>query len=251
MSSCPVTPLVDLHFALRIRPADEARLREHLPSCADCRGRYERQLLLARLDPSAPSAQRRLGRALGIREPEESRLFSSLPRLVPGLALASAGLIALLLMSPGSSPEEEFQARGAPPAAAEAALEVFELSSSGPPRRVEGKVRSGAELAFTYTNAAGHPYLLLYAVDEHGHVYWYAPTWTDPSSRPTALAVSHSHVEQELPLATAHRFDGRRLSLRAVFTKEAVDVVEAERRIASGRPAAAGEEVTLELEVEQ
>ena len=61
-----VRDLVDAHFAGRIAPVRERRMREHLPGCASCSRYYEKHLVLASLDPRAPSAQERMAVGLGI-----------------------------------------------------------------------------------------------------------------------------------------------------------------------------------------
>ncbi len=61
MTACPMHHLIARHFTRRIRPAEETELRQHLPTCKVCHAYYERHLMLARLDPSAPSAEERSG----------------------------------------------------------------------------------------------------------------------------------------------------------------------------------------------
>src|SRR4051812_48559833 len=63
--ACSRRPLVDRHFQLQTTPEEERALREHLPGCESCGARYARQLVLARIAPSAPSAEDRLGAGLG------------------------------------------------------------------------------------------------------------------------------------------------------------------------------------------
>ena len=67
MRGCDVRRLVDRHFAGSIAPRDEHTLREHLPSCVSCFARYERQLVLAKLDPrrlpASPGAARARARS--------------------------------------------------------------------------------------------------------------------------------------------------------------------------------------------
>ncbi len=66
--SCPERAKVDLHFERRISVDDERAMREHLPSCAECKKRYERQLLLEKLDPAAAGPGARLARGLGLED---------------------------------------------------------------------------------------------------------------------------------------------------------------------------------------
>ena len=63
--------LVDGHFTKGLSPANEARLRAHLPACAGCRDGYEAYQAAERLDPKAQEPRQRLATALGL--PSESK----------------------------------------------------------------------------------------------------------------------------------------------------------------------------------
>ncbi|AKQ70159.1 hypothetical protein A176_007071 [Myxococcus hansupus] len=217
---CDLLPLVDRHFSARITPPDERRMREHLQDCAHCRERYERQLLLARLDPSAPDARTRLARGLGLEARRPASFWqrmrhrmgapreSATPaRLAPGGAARNGTSVPdrpALNPDTSAAPTSGHPVRGdtrprssgkeglrgwllAPVAVAGLALLVVRLPSA-----------STDPLGFTARgagNAAAQARLLAYAVAPGGHTRLLGPTL-----RP----------EQELAFAfrnpDAHRF---------------------------------------------
>ena len=174
MTDCALQTLVDRHFGGRSRLATDRQLREHLPTCATCRTRYDRQLLLARLDPRAPSAEDRLARGLG---------FSPAPKRYRYLLPAFAAVALCFAVWPRSA---GFQARGTPEQ-----LFVYRVRAGQAPAQVSGEIAPGDELAFAYANAR-HRHLLIYGVDEHGHVYWYHPAWPDGAAAPIAISTDSS-----------------------------------------------------------
>jgi hypothetical protein len=212
---------IDAHFAGRGSRADEAALRAHLPTCARCQRRYERHLLLTRLDPRAPSAEDRLARGLGLgRRPR--------PRLAWGLPALAVGVVALALWWPraGGPDGADFAARG--PAPAPAVL-VYTVPADGAVRPAGPRIARGDELAFAYTNPSGKRYLLVYGVDEHGHVYWFHPAWPVGAPPPSAVAARSGPGPHELPEAVRHRYDGHHLRITAALSDERLGVDAVER----------------------
>jgi hypothetical protein len=226
-TACTLHSLVDRHFAGRIRPADERRLREHLSGCAGCRDRYERHLLLSRLDPRALPAQERLGRALGLdgREPR-SRLW------VPALgALAVACLALLMVRLPGAG-QEGFTARGSGVDPLAESLVVYAVGPQGP-APAGASLGAHQELAFAYRNPEARRYLMVFAVDEEAHVFWYHPSWTDPGEDPAAIPLQPGEALHELPEAISQPLPVGRLTVYGVFLDEPLTVRQVEERLAA------------------
>jgi hypothetical protein len=245
------------HFAGAGVPDAEQEMRAHLPTCSDCHALYERHLLLASLDPAGVPLETRLARGLGIRPARVPR------RAFFGwLSLCGAAVAALLLMfntrgTPGESgpaprsvtPETPGLAvpsgagvasRGAPAnvAAARAPeVEVYRIFTgrrgSNTSEKADDFVYAGDELAFAYRNPARKRRLLVFAVDEHGHVYWYHPGWSDAGQNPTAVPISAEPGRHELPAAVLHKFDGERIMIHALFTDRELSVRQIEAAVAS------------------
>jgi hypothetical protein len=236
---------VDRHFEGTLGPAAERTMREHLGTCADCHGYYERHLLLAGLDPKALGPKDRLARGLGVTLPK--------PNWWAGGALVLAAAAVLVAVAPrlGTGLDDDgFTPRGGgtlaqPPVE----LRVFEVVG-GKAEPVTDRVTDGSELAFSYENRAGRARLLVFAVDERQQIYWFFPAWQDPATNPQAIAIERADAPRELKEAVRHRFGGERLTLRAVFTDEAVTVREVERRLKAGEPVSPGsQEKSLSLSV--
>lgn len=217
--TCSQRSLIDDHFAGHSRPTAERELRAHLTGCTSCSAYYERHMLLARLDPSAASLETRLARGLGLSTRRRWPIV-----LVPLVATATAVL--LFVLGPRAQ-TEEFTPRGGT-LEERASISVYRLPAGGAPILATETVAPDDELAFTYTNPRGWSHLVVFGVDEHQHVYWFHPLWTDAKENPTAITVETSAIPRELPSAIAHDLDGRTLEVHAIFTDRPISVREVE-----------------------
>ncbi|QDE72179.1 hypothetical protein BHS09_37315 [Myxococcus xanthus] len=242
--SCALLPLVDRHFSGRIAPLDERRMREHLPDCAHCRERYERQLLLARMDPSAPDARTRLARGLGLGasalprpEGRASDARANAPHwwhlaLVP---VAVACLTMLVVRLPSAATDDTgFTARGAGNAAAQARLLAYAVTPGGHTTLLGPTLRPEQELAFAFRNPDAHRFLMVFARDTAGRVYWYHPSWADPASNPSAIPIPDGDTLRELPEAISHPLAPGALTLHAVFLESPLTVRQMESLVEQG-----------------
>lgn len=236
------------HFAGRATPVGESAMRAHLQVCVDCRKHYERALLLAHLDPRGLTAMERIGRGLGFSgRGSFHRGSASRPRarfVLTGFLAAAVGAAAVLVVARANflGPTPPFTARGpgtAPPAATTATFWTYRIAAASPPILEDRTIGPDDELAFAYSNLLGKPYLMLFGVDEHRHVYWFHPPWPTGAPAPRAVAAASGAGPHELPGAIRHRLDGRRLDVYAVFADTALDVGSIER---GARASAAPEE---------
>jgi hypothetical protein len=219
------------HFAADIAPAEERALREHLPGCAPCRALYDRHLVLAALDPSGRPAEERLARGLGLGGRRGSRRAPLVLALLGGTAAAAA--VAALVVAARPDPV----ARGGSGAAETARapeLVVYRLAGDGAPQPSPQVIHGGDELAFAYRNPRASRRLLVFGVDEHRHVYWYHPGWSDARDNPAAVPIATGPGLHELPAAVAHRLDGSKLVIHALFTDRALTVADVESAVAAG-----------------
>jgi hypothetical protein len=210
---------VERHFAGTISPDAERAMRQHVPTCDMCRDLYRRHLLLGRLDPQAIPAEERIARGLGLRTAPSvvGRRMSLI-----AAAAAAAALVAWHV-HPGAA--VGFRERGHVEAPAPASrVIVFDVPRGSPPVPAGDAIRNGDELAFAYENGAAKARLVVFGVDEHGHVYWFHPAWTREADDPVAVSIATDDGRHELPEAIRQRFDGRRLEIRSVFVDEPVSV---------------------------
>jgi hypothetical protein len=236
---------VDRHFAGGLRGGAERRLRAHLPDCARCRARYERHLLLAEVDPAAPTAEERLGRALGLTGAASRGAPRPSPwrTWLPGLAMAAAAGLALLVLAPRApAPDagEGFTARGGSGVVDRlpGGMDVFRVGAGGRPERVEGGVRADDELAFAYRNGGGLAHVMVFGVDARGGVAWYHPAWTDARENPSAPAARPGEGPHALAEAVRHPLPPGPLALYTLLSARPLTVREVEVLLARGGPAA-------------
>jgi hypothetical protein len=224
--------LVDGHFAKGLSQASEARLRQHLPVCMDCRAAYESYQAAEGLDPKARPPRERLAIALGL--PLEVKG----PRrrgMVIG-TLSAVGAVALLLVvTTATHPSNRIASRGKGIDSAES-LEIaaFRVKGERESMRVHDVVSRGDELAFAYRNELGKDFLMIFGVDGAGQLVWYHPAWTDPADNPRAVPITKQVGFKELPEAVRHSLQGTSLTVHALFMDKPLDVHAVEARAAHG-----------------
>jgi len=247
--------LVDRHFIKGLSPVSEARLRDHLPACADCRAAYESYQAAERLDPKALSPRERLAAALGL--PSEVKRPRHRATLWGFGTVSVVGALALLLVATSSThPRDSIASRGKGIENVESLeVAVFRVKGERESMRVNDVVFPGDELAFAYRNEVGKAFLMIFAIDGAGHVAWYHPAWTDPTDNPRAVPITKQVGFKELPEAVRHALQGSSLTVHALFMDKTLDVRAVEDRLARGEFAAdpgAGEHLrTMVFEVRQ
>jgi hypothetical protein len=244
-----MTDLVDRHFSGTIRPRDERRMREHLPTCAPCREHYQRHLVLGALDPDAIPARIRIGVGLGL----APRSKSWWPWLT-GASLAAATALFLVALPRASVPDLGFQARGAK-AAPIARLFIYRLKDGSPPVRAQRTIHANDELGFAYQNPAGYERLLVFGVDSNRQVHWYYPAWTAATETPRAVPIARDSEVHELPEAVSHVLPTGPLRVIGVFANKSYNVKEAEEAVgaassAARLPLAETQQIVEEFEVQ-
>jgi len=226
------------HFAGRNSPAAEATLRAHLLGCVHCDALYRRHLVLAQLDPRALPARERLGRGLGFRgDGLVRRRAWVLALCVPAVAALLLVLLPRYVLQGGAGTprtmgaDGEFAARGA--GAGVSSFWTYRLGADGTPRLAGQVVGRDDEMAFAYANTAGKPFLMIFGVDEHRHVFWFHPGWPPGTPAPQASSARVGPGPYELPEAIRQPFDGARLHVYAAFSDRRFDATTVEDTIRS------------------
>jgi hypothetical protein len=209
--SCTERAIIDRHFALDAGPGDEAIMRAHLLGCEACRAHYERHLLLAQLDPKAPSVEDRLASGLGL--PRPRRVPVSLVLTVFTLSVAS---VLLFAGRARRGDDAGFAARGGPVAPAPA-LSIYCTSCGKPSLPLGETVPATATLAFAYRNPEGRKRLMVVAADDRKQVYWYHP---DPVRNPSSVPIEPAEGLRELPEEVTQTFAGDSLVIVGLFSDE-------------------------------
>jgi hypothetical protein len=248
---CDDRRAIAAHFAGRGSPVADTAMRAHVGGCAPCRRYYDRALMLASLDPRGHKARERIARGLGLRaatRPTGRRNGRIAGWLAAG-ALVPAAAVALTLLvheraaprlSAAAAPPAEFTSRGAPadersPAPA---VWIYRVGRDGAVRLVDGTIRADDELAFAYSNTARQPYLLIFGVDEHRHVYWFHPAWPVGAAPPSAVRAAPGPGPFELPEAIRPHTDGRQLTIYALLSRQSITVETVEAAIRRAGPSA-------------
>jgi hypothetical protein len=155
-------------------------------------------------------------------------------------AAVAAGVVALVAF-PRRPPDSSFHPRGRgqaalAPAVTGAQLLMYRLGAGGRPEPLGDRIRRDDELAFAYRNDGQARRLMVFARDEHGHLYWYHPAWTDPAQNPEAIPLAADPGPHELPAAISQPLDGRRLEICWLFASsgQALHVREVEGALARG-----------------
>ncbi len=220
------------YFCGRAAPPAERAMRAHLADCASCQRLYDRHLILAHLDPRALSAQDRIAASLGFR----SRPARRWGRWIGGLVVpvAAAAAFALLprqhLQTDRADP---FGARGVESSTARApSFWMYRIGRAGAPKLADRTIGAADELAFAYSNPGSKRFLMIFGVDEHRHVYWFHPSWSEGQAPPLAITASAGPGPHELQEAIHHDVDARRLEVYAAFSERQLDasIVEANVR---------------------
>jgi hypothetical protein len=210
------------------------------------RGEARAAELLRRLRPPprfSAAASARIDRAVaGVANGRVRRSRATL-----GLAAAALAGLVMVLALPRLRRQAQvdegggvgFRARGPAailaPGAAE--LRIFRIGRDGA-QPLQGILGRDEELAFAYHGGGTDRRLLVFARDEHAHVYWYHPAWTEPASDPESIALDPTPGLHELPAAIAHALDGRRLELCWLFTTEPLRARQVEAALGRGELAA-------------
>jgi hypothetical protein len=226
--------LVDGHFTRGLAPTDEARLRDHLPTCADCRAAYEAYEAAEKLDPKAIEPRERLARALGLSAQVQRPRRRGLRWTIGSLSAVGAAVLLLVVTSP-THPKDGIASRGNGIENRESLeVAVFRVKGERESMRASDVVSSADELAFAYRNDVGKAFLMIFAIDGAGHVAWYHPAWTDPADNPKALPITKQVGFKELPEAVRHALQGTSLTVHSLFMDKALDVRAVEARVARG-----------------
>jgi hypothetical protein len=238
---------VERHFAAASTRGSDRRLFRHMKTCADCRDQYRTLALLEELETGGGERARvRLGRSL----------FEPAPRpalVSAGLAVAFACVA--LVFSVGRMPSpfhsrggvDGFTARGGVAAfeGPQPSLAIFrvprdqnnpDLLAASETQRAGNVVHAGESLAFSYVNpqAVGASYVMIFARDAAGHVFWFWPAWENASDDPQSLPIAQGANPVELREAVRHELQPGDLTIVGLFTPRPLHVREVEAAIANG-----------------
>lgn len=192
--------------------------------------------LCDRLSAPVPELER-LDLTAGVRaalaEPEQKRARSWLWTLGSAAALASAAGL-FLRFAPQVPAISEFRAKSASVASSEserwAGIQVHRVSDTSVAERVSDRLAARDGLVFAYSNLGPSPfdYLMIFAVDARGEVFWFYPAYERPGTDPPALPIEKGASETRLPELVRHDFARGPLAIYGLFARRPLRVSEVE-----------------------
>jgi hypothetical protein len=231
---CAFSKLVDGHFAGRIAPRSERRLRHHLDLCEGCRVHYGRWLALAEIDRTVPSRKARLAVGLGLRRPLRP---SRAPALGLALVAALAGVTAVVASGHTPPGPLSLLAPTIPAPSSEAEFAVYSVGRDGARAALlhtDEEIAPNQSLGFAYAKAAGTKHLMIFGVDERRRMVWYRPGVVESSESLPLLPITHGELLHELSEAFTQTLEEGTLQLFAVFTnREDLRLSEVETAVAN------------------
>jgi len=165
----------------------------------------------------------------------------SVRRLIPlGIGLAAAAAIAITFRvhppggtdSPtGGTHDEEFRAKSAAPMSDKPRwvdLDVARVPATEAPQALGETLPASDGLLVSYTNLGPQPfrYLMVFAVDVAGDVFWLYPGYNRLDSDPTSVEIETGRAP--LPEVIHHTPHPGRLTIHGVFTRSPLKVSDVE-----------------------
>jgi hypothetical protein len=169
---------------------------------------------------------------------QPSRASSTRGRVLMRSLAAAAALVAVAVMlrdvSQHGSSASEFRAKSSGSAVAAsrrwAGIQVHRIDAAGKSERADEQLTAQDDLVFSYANLGPAPfdYLMIFAVDASGKVYWFYPAYERQDTDPPAVAIQKSASEAPLPDLIHHDFAYGPLSIYGLFARHPLRVSQVE-----------------------
>lgn len=154
---------------------------------------------------------------------------------VPATVAATAALLITVWPQNKIERPDEFQARSGLKENPDrwVSLHVYRRHNQGY-ELVKRDLRSGDALAFAYLNRTPSVfrYLMIFAVDHRGNVFWYYPAHTDKNKNPTSIEIHSNSRPIDLPDQVRHEWEAGALRIVGLFSKTPFDVQTVEKLVA-------------------
>lgn len=232
---------IDRYFGGNLPAASAAAMFRRLWQCASCRAEYRRHLLLERLRPEggAEAAEARLWSTIRASAGVAPSGAAPRSRRAWGAALLVAGAAAAFTLAPHRTAEPV--ARGGSGVALRPSLHLYRSAGGERAEPLAGTLRGGDGVLVAYSNPSPNlGFLMCFAVDGAGRVYWYYPAYEHPGENPAAVPIRKGVTGVELGEEIRHPFQPGPLRFFALFLPaplHVLDVEDAVRRRSVGDPA--------------
>ena len=245
---CANVSEVALYVAGELGPERKVALETHLDGCEACSRVHEELGAVAGslapepaefADPKLAGDVMtliRLGQADRDRTPVVRPRNRWLWWLAPAaVAVAAAALLVVVWPTGGTDPTSGFQPRSSGGTNPDrwVSLRVFRALPSGYEEIVGGPIAQDDALAFAYEDRSRprFGYLMVFAVDARGEVFWYYPIHTSDLANPRSIATVAGAEPIELPNEIVHDLALGPLRIFALFSRRPLDVDDVEAQV--------------------
>lgn len=269
---CVDTGEMVLFLEGQCEPERGAAIGSHVESCDDCAGlRNEISEIAGNLapDPGELDDPALAGDIMTlIRLGQEPRINSSpegasAARIwIPAALMAVAAIAALAIALPAIFSDQAdkthepllgFAARGGDghPESRWASIRLFREAGGGY-EPVEDSIARTDALAVAYENRDDNAfdYLMVFAVDDEGTVFWYYPAHQVEGENPTSVSIRRTDEPVQLPDAVTHELREGPMAIVGIFSHEPLEVDSVEEAVALSRATAGGTGIIGELAFE-
>jgi hypothetical protein len=220
------------------------RVSEHIAVCGECRAFVEVRNQVAEAVSSPQVSHGDLGRLVeqriaageAMRRGLWAHLWATSALWRGGLAVGAFATVALLFVVPAA--DDDFRAKGvATVRDPNVGVQAYVVRDNALPRRFDGTLGADDGLLFAYRNDGAEPYsyLLIFAVDPAGELYWYYPAHIQEGGAPSSVRVSRAAEPLELHELTRHHLPAGPLFIYGLFTRSPLRVPDVEAALDEAR----------------
>ena len=253
-ASCPFERQVLEAAAEDLSTEKVTALKKHLQSCATCQQLHKeveqaRDELAQRFD-TADFVSSVQAQVISNQKQGSTRLLR--------LAFLPAGLLLglILMWTAYVDSPSPYGTKSASSASSDdqnkVGLRIYRVDS-GQVSKLAGQMKSRDELLFAYSNLGPRPYayLMIFAVDSKGEVYWFYPAYSKVGTDPKSLKILQNVTSIELPEKIRHDFEPGPIHICALFTRTPWLVSQIEQKVSAqlrNRPASDFKTIRFEIE---
>jgi hypothetical protein len=246
---------VILYLEGQLSPEKTAALKEHFAHCNSCASLHEQLVSITQYiapdddEFKMPQLAENVMTLVRLGQGRPEKVFSGssfwstiwLQRL--WMPIAACLLVAIIIplwlivdREPRPIDSVEFVARGSTAEKLDSwvSIRVFRKTPSDYQLIRDGLTVDDV-LAFAYDNRSGTSldFLMIFAVDQSGRIFWYYPAFLDESENPKSIKIADTiRTPKMLPDEVQHGYQPGLLRMFAVFSSEALDVKRIEEIVA-------------------
>lgn len=237
-------------FIEQALPDDELEeVAQHLGTCTSCAKLLEDvSSLTARLgaDPGefdTPTFSKDIQKLIQLGQEKKVAPLASKRvslRTVSIFSIAAAAIAAIMFAAalfesqPVNPTTDGYRARGASGAKTNqwVSIQVFKKVPNGF-KAVDKFIEPNDALAFAYRNQNQNRcnYLMIFAINDEGEIFWYYPAYTQDGVYPSSTPIESTNKAKQLPDAIEHNLKPGPLSLIALFLESPLNVKNVEHSV--------------------